>query len=83
MKYSEIDINQHANNARYGEWIMDSFNKEELDDITITSIQINFLSERKLGDEVEIFKCNGDSNTYYIEGISYDTKVFQSIIKYK
>lgn len=84
--YIDIDTNKHMNNVKYVELVLDSFSKDTFDKKQIKKMQINFLSEVKFGDEIEIFKgpFEGISDSFYIEGINKHTnnKVFKSSTKW-
>jgi medium-chain acyl-[acyl-carrier-protein] hydrolase len=54
VRYSDLDLYNHVNNAKYIEWILDSFPAEMHREFTVTEFEINFLSEAKLGDEAAI-----------------------------
>ncbi len=83
--YTEIDVNDHVNNARYVEWIMDSFPKDVYEKNRLDLIQVNFLSESRLGEEIEIFMADISPAYYYTEGISKNTnaKVFQATTRWR
>lgn len=72
VRYSDIDLNEHLNNAKYVDLIMDSFTIEEHKKHLVNSIEINFISESFSADTIEIFKDNllRDSNQVYIEGFN-------------
>jgi acyl-ACP thioesterase len=52
--YSDIDFNGHVNNARYIQWIQDSTEPELLENAKQMRIDINYLSEIKSGETVDI-----------------------------
>lgn len=56
IHYSDIDINQHVNNVKYIKWIVDSCPMEFLTHKEIKQIEINFLHETKIEDELKIFQ---------------------------
>lgn len=84
--YSDIDINQHMNNVKYVELLMDSFPQSIFEEKQICSMQINFTSECKFGDIIYVFKdaFEDNPNCFYIEGINKNNhkKVFQSYIEW-
>lgn len=83
VSYTDIDINQHLNNVRYIEYILNCFPADFYKNNTIRELQVNFLSESKFGDRINLYKANaGDGNsTFYIEGINQnDQKNFQAIV---
>jgi len=86
--YSDIDIYNHVNNAKYIEWIMDTFSNEELKEYEVHSLQIHFTNESKFDDDIEINKYYKEIDGYkafYIEGInlSNNMKSYQAEIKFK
>jgi len=86
IRYTDLDLNYHVNNAKYIEFILDCFDIQNFHDREISSIQVNFLGELKYGDKVKISKgiIKEKTGDIYIEGMKNNkTKVFQSIINWK
>lgn len=54
VRFSDLDFNRHANSMRYVEWIMNSLDSETRFNRTFKSMEVNYLAEAKLGDEVLI-----------------------------
>jgi medium-chain acyl-[acyl-carrier-protein] hydrolase len=54
VRYSDLDLYNHVNNAKYIEWILDSFPGNLHREFEVAVFAINFLSETKIGDEVAI-----------------------------
>lgn len=54
VHYSDLDMNQHVNNARYIEWIVDSYPMEINQTHHIATFEINFIAESNCGDELSI-----------------------------
>jgi medium-chain acyl-[acyl-carrier-protein] hydrolase len=52
--FSDIDVNQHVNSARYLEWILDSHSHEHLKARTAKMIELSFLSEALPQDQVTV-----------------------------
>jgi len=50
VKYSDIDINNHVNNAKYLQWVIDSVDKNILIGKCLKEIEINFFLESFLGE---------------------------------
>ena len=69
---SDIDTNQHVNNAQYAKWICDCFSGDQFRNRRLTSIQINYLEETLFGDTVGLLKTPtaDHANEYYIQGES-------------
>lgn len=54
VRYSDIDVNQHVNNAKYAQWILDALPADFLDRHLVTNYEVNFIAEATLGDDVEL-----------------------------
>ena len=54
VRYSDLDMHQHVNNARYIEWVLDSYSFEMNQTHHITTFEINFLAESNCGDKLSI-----------------------------
>ncbi len=61
--YSDMDVNQHVNNATYVRWILDRFFSEN--DQTVAEFEINFLSELMLNDEFSVFENQQNDEYFY------------------
>lgn len=67
IEYSDVDFNQHTNNARYLVWAMDCIDYDTVSSRMVTDVRINFNRETKPGDVVELYRSHvGDS--WFIEG---------------
>ena len=84
IRYSDIDLNQHANNASYIKLMLDCFDKEFHHKHTVKTLVVSFNAESKYGNEIQLSKSveNEDSLRYYIEAKNLDSEkiVFQSLI---
>ncbi len=86
FKYSDLDLNQHVNNTKYVEMILDCFLKDFHSSQVIKNIAVSFQAESFFGDEVEVSMSNQSSTEliYIVEAknkVSGKT-VFQSIIEW-
>ena len=61
---SDIDMNLHVNNARYIQWVLDSFPYDFAQSHKIVEIEVNFLQQAKLGDEYYIVIQNLGNGIY-------------------
>ncbi len=52
--YHDIDLHSHVNNVRYLKWMVDAVDPGFLDDKTLAELEINFLAEGFLGDELDV-----------------------------
>lgn len=75
--YSDIDLNEHLNNAKYIDYIMDCFTIEEHKKHFVKSIEINYLHEALPGETIELYTdtAGAKSNQVYIEGINDSSKL--------
>ncbi len=84
--YSDIDLNEHLNNSRYVDFIMDSFSLEDHKNYNIESIEVNYSNEALPGNTIVLCKdlSEIDSNCIYIEGINGkdDKLIFKSQVKF-
>lgn len=79
---SDLDVNEHVNNAEYSKWIVDSLTGGDRVSVTAKSIQVNFLEEALRGDAVAVFQrpLKDRTGVYYLEGVSRNTgsRIFQA-----
>ena len=45
VRYSDLDINQHVNNVKFVEWIIESVPSAALNALVVSELEINFLAE--------------------------------------
>lgn len=75
VAYSDIDCNNHMNNARYAQWIQDTIDPETLASANRMRLDINYLAEMKPGSSAELWVggqpgSDGWSSRYDVEGRS-------------
>ncbi|QOR34197.1 hypothetical protein IMX26_11930 [Clostridium sp. 'deep sea'] len=73
IQVCDLDVNNHVNNARYIEWVMNTFNYDTYKSIKINEIAINFISEMKYGDSTILRKTNVNNNEVYVAAINEHT----------
>ena len=73
--YSAIDLMTHVNNARYVEWICDSFPHQHHRDHTLAWMQINYNNEVKPDEQVAILSAprSDQPNRWIVEGINQNS----------
>ena len=54
IRLSDLDIVQHANNVKYTDWCLDNLAVEQVLKKTFTALDINYIKELNLGQEVII-----------------------------
>lgn len=71
VRNSDLDMNNHVNNTRYAQWILDAIPLEILKgDTQLTKYEINFLAETKSGDKVTLLKTNApDTSITQFQGV--------------
>ena len=84
---SELDVNEHVNNAHYVRWVVDCFDAARLRSHEVKTIQLNYLEQVLYGDRVEV-SMSWDSeipNAHYVEGTNRNSgaKVFQALVEWK
>jgi len=86
IRYSDIDLNQHANNASYIKLMLDCFDQEFHRANTIKSLTVSYIAQSKYGDEIQLYKGTEKENplTHYIEvkNLSSSKIVFQAMVEW-
>jgi medium-chain acyl-[acyl-carrier-protein] hydrolase len=86
IRYSDIDLNQHANNASYIRLLLDCFDHDFHRDHSMKTLTVSFNAESKYGDEIQLSKATEKNNplTHYVEAknLSSNKLVFQSLIEW-
>ena len=84
IRYSDIDLNQHANNAKYIELMLDCFDQEFHKKHTMKTLTVSYNAQSKYGDEIQLSKGieKDISLTHYVEAknLNNGKNVFQSLI---
>lgn len=75
VKYSDIDINTHANSLHYVQWISDCFSLDFYRNHSIKLFEINYLKELTFGDEGEVYCEQTGENDYYFQLVTKDKGV--------
>lgn len=50
ITFSDLDLNDHVNNVKYVEWILDSYELDYLKQYSIDTIELNYIAEAKYGE---------------------------------
>lgn len=72
VKFSDLDIVNHANNVKYLEWCLDRCNVKKIMRQQLSSFDMNYLREAKLGDIISINSSESDQQSRFI--LSKETK---------
>lgn len=70
--YNEIDVNNHVNNTRYLDWVMDCFDAEFYMKHRLRNFTLEFLGEMHWGDEVELLSGQ-ESLSFHIQAVHLQT----------
>ena len=79
VAYSDVDMNNHTNNAMYMQWAMDAVDYETASAKAVKEITINFNRETKAGDVVAIYRAcveKEDGLHVFVEGKVEDASSF-------
>ncbi len=87
IRYSDIDLNQHENNAKYIELMLDCFDYEFHKKHTMKLLTVSFNAQSRYGDEIQLFKGKEKDNplTHYVEAknLNSNKSVFQGLVAWK
>lgn len=70
VRISDLDMNQHVNNVKYAQWMLDSVPFDYHQRFIIKSYEINFMNESFLNDEIVVhssFNPLEQSNKYQVD----------------
>ena len=76
VRYSDIDTNQHMNNARYLEWACDLMDYTVFKDQFIHTVDIFFKHEIAPNEKVSLFMYHDDIH-YYFKGMVKEINCFE------
>ena len=86
IRYSDIDLNQHANNAKYIELMLDCFDQEFHKNNKLKILTVLFNAESKYGEQIQLCKSkvDGGESKYYVEAknLSTNKTVCQALIEW-
>ena len=83
VKYSDVDINKHLNSMKYIERFVDVFDIDMFREKEIRRIEINYVSEGRYGEKLDILKRNEGQDTFILEMKSVDSLVCSARIKWE
>lgn len=82
VSYSDIDINQHANNTKYIAWALDALDLDKVSEHEISDIYINFNREAHPGEKVLLYETPVPGG-HIVEGQAEGQQVFICKILFK
>lgn len=86
VRYSDLDVNRHVNNARHVEYLMDCYGIEHHKTWQVRSLTVSFVSEARYDEEICFRLTDGPrhGSTHLIEArkVATDTPVVQAAIEW-
>jgi hypothetical protein len=70
VKYSDIDLNNHVNNCRYSDWVLDAMELDELKERGIRSIQLNYMQQVPCNAKVALMRFPESRHHAVIFGVN-------------
>jgi medium-chain acyl-[acyl-carrier-protein] hydrolase len=64
VRRSDLDLNDHVNSARYVQWVLDSYPEETDPAKAVSGCTINFLSEGRCGERMEVRTVRTDQRAF-------------------
>ncbi|MDR3296467.1 MAG: acyl-ACP thioesterase [Clostridiales Family XIII bacterium] len=85
--YSDIDYNEHINNARYVDYVMDCMTVQEHKQRTARAIEIHYLNEAVPGETILLRRAEAGSEgkSVYVDGVEKTggAQVFVSVTEFE
>ncbi|GHV10785.1 acyl-ACP thioesterase [Fibrobacterales bacterium] len=72
VRYSDIDLNNHVNNCRYTDWVLDTLSPEEIRERRIRSIQLNYLQQVPYNAKVSLMRFPPSRHHIDVFGVNKD-----------
>jgi len=71
VRYSDLDINQHANNVKFVEWLVEGVPDDTLRCLVLSEFEINFLAEAFYNDQI-LTTCSpqNSDNTEFLHSLT-------------
>ena len=64
VQYTDLDVNDHVNNARYLDWVLNTYEREHLDGHEVSLCEMNFLAECGHDEDVGICTEKRDDGSF-------------------
>ncbi|MBQ2644874.1 hypothetical protein IJG14_04790 [bacterium] len=82
-QYSDIDVNQHVNNAVYLTWANDSIPINILNETHISELEIQYKQQVKYGEKVIVYTNIDYENLIFTQEIKLETGITACLIRQK
>ncbi len=63
--YRDLDVNEHVNNGRYLEWILESFSIDFYKSHYLNDLEINYMNEALYNDKIKCFLTQNGDNQFF------------------
>lgn len=84
IKYSDLDVNQHVNNARYVEFLQDAYTLRDFKHRQPKSMELSYLAECLFGQDISVnqltISTNPDRDYLEIREKDYSKLILQGLI---
>jgi len=74
VRHSDIDINNHVNNAHYIQWAFDAVSESYRKTHKIVSVAVKFIAQAKFGDQYVVYSEPVADNSFKTSILSADGK---------
>lgn len=82
VRCCEVDPNMHMNSSIYGDLVDNAlFSVVDGGGVNWSRVQINYLAEARLGDEVDVKCCRGEDGGFFVGGVSKGRTVFAALVE--
>lgn len=68
VSYSDYDHNNHVNNTKYADFLLDAFSVDELKNKSVSAVRITYVKQSKFGDTIDIYRQKQEDGSWIIEG---------------
>lgn len=75
---SDLDVNNHTNNARYMALSEELLARQMSDDVKVREFFINFNHESRLGDSIDMYTSHKAGHEMFVEGKCNGCSIFQT-----
>lgn len=82
IRYSDLDVNRHMNNAAYADVIFDYLPDEVSENQEPSFLRIHFQNEALLHERLRIFRAQMEDQSWYLSAEKQSGKCFEAWIKF-
>ena len=81
VQYSNLDSNQHMNNAEYADVVANLLSDQLMQGKPVRELEFYYHNEATLGEKISLFTCQQD-DTFFVRGMLDNTMCFESIVRF-